>query len=121
MIQDETGTALQQLALLGEAALGMSDLAVFVWDDDRNYVAVNDAACALTGLTREQLLAMPVGGMATDGAEPHFSVTQARGVHSGRHTIMRPDGPVEIEWVTCHTTIAGLPYLASVCWRGDDV
>ena len=45
-----------QLALLGEAAECLQDVAVFVWDDDRNYVAVNRAACALLGRTREQIL-----------------------------------------------------------------
>jgi PAS domain S-box-containing protein len=39
--------------LLGEAML-MSGVAVLVTDDDRNYVAVNDAAERLTGYTREE-------------------------------------------------------------------
>ena len=36
----------------------MSDAAVFVWDDDRNYVAVNQAACRLLGRTRDEILQM---------------------------------------------------------------
>ena len=41
-------TELAQLALLGEAVENLQTVsAVFVWDDDRNYVAVNQAACTL--------------------------------------------------------------------------
>ena len=29
------------------------------------------------------------------------------------------DQYVEIDWVTCHTRIAGLPYMVSVCWRRE--
>jgi PAS domain-containing protein len=117
VIQSDPGSALQQLALLGEAVLAMPAVAVFVWDDDRNYVAVNDAACELTGRSREELLSMRVGDMTADAAEPAFSAVQMPAVHTGRLTIDRADGPVAVEWLTCHTTIAGLPYLASICWR----
>ena len=56
-----SGLPFVQLALLGEAVSHASDVAVFVWDDDRTYVAVNEAACELVGLDREELLAMRVG------------------------------------------------------------
>ncbi|MGH3048871.1 MAG: PAS domain-containing protein [Gaiellaceae bacterium] len=117
---DTSAAALAQLALLGEAVARMPGVAVFVWDDDRNYVAVNDAACELTGRTSEQLLSMRVGELTPDGGEPHFSRNQSVGVHNGRLAIEGPAGPVELEWITCHTTVAGLPYLVSICWRPPD-
>jgi PAS domain-containing protein len=114
-----TGAELAQLALLGEAVTGMGGVAVFVWDDDRNYVAVNDAACALTGIPREQLLTMRVGDSSADRAEPHFTKARLSPVLRGQHEIETPDGPLELEWVTCRTSIAGLPYFVSVCWPLD--
>ncbi len=118
-MSENEATRLAQLALLGEAAECMSGVAVFVWDEDRNYVAANDAACALIGRTREQLLQMKVGDMTADRAQPHFDAVQPRRVHTGTLTVDRPDGPVEIDWITSHTKVAGLPYMVSVCWRRD--
>lgn len=108
---------LAQLALLGEAAENVGDVAVFVWDDDRNYVAVNQAACALIGRTRDQILGMRVGDMTPDRGAPFFDDVQHGPPHSGRLTVERDDGPVEIDWMTARTRIAGLPYMVSICWR----
>jgi PAS domain S-box-containing protein len=107
-----------QLALLGEAAECLQDGAVFVWDEDRNYVAVNEAACRLVGLTRAELLAMSVGALSPNRASPHFEEVQRRAPLAGRSSIRRRDGTeVEVEWVTFRTRLAGLPYMVSVCWR----
>ena len=61
-----------QLALLGEAAECVDGVAIFVWDDDRTYVAVNSAACELVGRTREEILGMRVGDMTPERASPLF-------------------------------------------------
>jgi PAS domain S-box-containing protein len=107
-----------QLALLGEAAEHLQDGAVLVWDEDRNYVAVNDAACRMIGLTREELLGLSVGALSPDRGSPHFEEVQRHAPASGRSTFRRPDGTdVEVEWVTFRTRVAGLPYMVSVCWR----
>jgi len=110
---------LAQIALLGEAAECLTEVAIFVWDDDRNYVAANDAALRLTGRTRPQILDMQVGDMSPDRAAPHFEEVLRGNVHRGRSQINRDDGVVDIEWVTCRTRIAGLPYMVSMCWRVD--
>jgi PAS domain-containing protein len=114
-----TAIVLAQLALLGEATDNLRDVAVFVWDDDRHYVAVNDAACKLTGRKRDELLAMRVGDMSADRGAPHFENVQHGVVSTGSSTIAREDGPVAVDWVTCHTRVAGLPYMVSICWRKD--
>ena len=120
MTEPRAAVELAQLALLGEAAENLRELAVFVWDDDRQYVAVNDAACKLTGLSREELLGMRVGDMTADRASVDVEAVKHNPVHSGSSSVERADGPVAIEWVTCHTRIAGLPYMVSVCWpKGD--
>lgn len=113
-------TRLAQIALLGEAAEWMTDVAVFVWDEDRNYVAANDAACELIGRTREELLQMKVGDMSPERAQPHFDhVQHGREIHTGTLVVHREDQSIPIDWITCHTRIAGLPYMVSVCWRKD--
>jgi len=104
-----------QLALLGEAADCLEDVAVLVWDEDRNYVAANQAACDLIGRTRAEILSMQVGDLADDHADGVFAEVQKRGIHTG--TMNSPSG--RIEYLTCRTRVAGLPYLVSVCWRRD--
>jgi PAS domain S-box-containing protein len=112
------GLPLVQLALLGEAVSAATGVAVFVWDDDRTYVAVNDAACKLVGLSREELLTMRVGDLSPDRAEPQFDEVQRHDVSTGTSTFMRRDGTtVALEWLTFRTSLAGLPYMASVCWQ----
>jgi PAS domain-containing protein len=102
-----------QLALLGEAAESMQDVAVFVWDDDRNYVAANQAACRLVGKTRGEILQMRVGDMTENRAAPLFEEVQHGGIHTGTHRFAGGD----VEFLTCRTKVAGLPYMVSVCWR----
>lgn len=103
-----------QLALLGEAAECLDGVAVFVWDDDRTYVAVNAAACELVGLEREELLRLRVGERTPDRASPLFEeMVRHHGPHAGTH---RFDGG-EIRFLTTQTKIAGLPYWVSMCWR----
>lgn len=102
-----------QLALLGEAADRLVDVAVFVWDEDRNYVAVNQAACELVGRSRAELLEAKVGDLSASSIDEVFDEVQRRGVHTG--VMEAPTGPVH--YVTCKTRIAGLPYLLSFCWR----
>ena len=103
---------LAQLALLGEATECLEGVAVFVWDEDRNYVAVNQAACELVGKTRAEMLQMKVGDTTPDRASPLFEQVQHGGIHTG--TLTSPGG--KIDYVTCPTRIAGLPYMVSVCW-----
>jgi PAS domain-containing protein len=102
-----------QLALLGEAAECLEDVAVFVWDEDRNYVAANQAACDLVGRTRDELLRLRVGDLSDSSVDELLVEVQRRGIHTG--TMESPAG--EISYVTCKTRVAGLPYLVSVCWR----
>jgi PAS domain-containing protein len=107
------GLDVSQLALLGEAVDCVGDIALFVWDDDRHYVAVNQAACRLLGKSRTEILQMRVGDMTPNRASPLFEDVQRSGVHTGTHAF---DGGV-VEFLTTRTTIAGLPYMVSLCWQ----
>jgi PAS domain S-box-containing protein len=105
-------------SLLGEAIDGLEDVAVFVWDDAGHYVAVNEHACRLTGLTREELVGMPVGELSPDGAAVEMHRVQRAPLARGASSFTRPDGErVDLEWVTIHTSIARLPLMVSICWR----
>ena len=105
-----------QLALLGEAVECLQDASVFVWDEDRNYVATNQAACELLGKTRDEILRMKVGDMTENRASPLFEEVQyGSAIHTG--VMESPAG--RLNYLTCRTRVAGLPYMISVCWRAE--
>jgi len=105
-----------QLVLLGEAVERIQDVAFFVWDEDRNYVAANQAACELLGKTRDEILSMKVGDMTENRAAPLFDEVQHGGpIHAG--VMESPAG--RLHYLTCRTRVAGLPYMISVCWRAE--
>jgi PAS domain-containing protein len=107
-VNDPATLQLAQIALLGEAADNLTGVAIFVWDEDRNYVAVNDAACELIGRARSEIR-----------ASPHFENVQHGSMHTGSLEIQRTDGAVAVDWMTCHTKVAGLPYMLSLVWRKE--
>jgi PAS domain S-box-containing protein len=109
---------LLQQALLGEATDYIDGVAVFVWNEERRYVAVNQEACRLVGLDRAALIGMPVGGMSPDGAASDLRRVRAGTVTDGTSSFTRRDGEVvPIQWTTAHTRVAGLPYMVSICRR----
>ena len=118
-MDDEPQELLQQ-ALLGEAAEHLEGVAVFVWNEERRYVAVNREACRLVGLTRDELIGMPVGDMTPDGAADDLRRVRVGTITDGSSSFTRRDGEVvELSWTTAHTRVAGLPYMVSVCRRAD--
>jgi PAS domain S-box-containing protein len=116
---DDASQRIVHRALLGEAIEGLKGVAVFVWDEHRHYVAVNDGACELTGLTRSELIGMPVGDR-TSTAERTMEEASHTPVLNGTMSFLRRDGEIiEIEYVTVHTHIANLPFMVSICWPTD--
>src|SRR5664279_4244520 len=78
-----------QASLLGEA-VEHGPAAVFVADEDGRYVAVNQAACALVGYSREELLAMRVSNIAESMEK--WDQMQRTGSASGTTQLTRKDG-----------------------------
>lgn len=105
-------------SLLGEAIDQLEGVAVFVWNEERHYVAVNDYACRLVGLGRTELIGLPVGGLSPDDARGDLERTRQNAVTVGASSFTRPDGEeVELEWTTVRTRVAGLAYMVSICRR----
>ncbi len=93
--------------LLGEVFQHAS-LAVLVHDDDGNLVAVNRAACKLTGYERDELLSLAAFDLVIDASSSstHGSVA-----------IRRRDGRRRrVGFRTAQTSIAGMPYIVTVYW-----
>jgi PAS domain S-box-containing protein len=92
---------------------------VFVFDEAENYIAVNEAACGLTGYGREELLALKVSDI---GGRPvrtrrHLAEVYRRGRNAGAAWIKRKDGTlVEVHYTASTTSIAGIPYMVGICW-----
>ena len=110
---------LLQRSLLGEAIDLLEDVAVFVWNEERNYVAVNEEACRLVGLSREELIGMRVGALSPDHADGDIAaVRSTTAPFEGTSSFVRPDGTeVRLAWTTVRTKVAGLGYLVSICRR----
>src|SRR3954470_18521054 len=104
-----------QTSLLGEA-IEHGPAAVFVADEHGKYVAVNQAACALLGYSREELLGLRVADVAryTEAGEEWSEMRQA-GTRVGTSSLTRKDGTiVEFSYVAGATTVAGMPVFVSV-------
>jgi PAS domain S-box-containing protein len=95
----------------------MDGVAVFVWDEHRHYVAVNEKACEITGLSRSELIGMPVGDMTEGGAAEIMAEAVRSPVIQGVMSFARADGsPIEVNYLTMHTRIANLPFMVSMIW-----
>jgi len=111
---------LLQRSLLGEAVDLLEDVAVFVWNEERNYVAVNEAACEVVGVSREELIGMRVGALSQNAAAGEIEAVRVKSPLEGTSSFTRPDGAeVRLNWTTVHTKVAGLGYMVSICRRVD--
>jgi PAS domain S-box-containing protein len=105
-----------QAQLIAEALLS-AEVGFIVWDEDRRYIAVNDAACRMLGATREEMLGRQVGGQTENGDAVVDEAVRKQHV-SGRLKAEKFDGSgtVELEYTTFVTRTAGMPFMASVIW-----
>lgn len=109
-----------QAQLIAEALLA-ADVGFIVWDEDRRYIAANDAACRLLGTTRDELLGRTVGEQTADGEAVVDEAVRAQRL-AGTLTAQKFDGsgPVELNYATFLTRTAGMPFMASVIWPVED-
>lgn len=103
-----------QAELISEALLAAS-VGFLVWDEDRRYVAANQAACEILGTTLEELLGQLVGEHTVQGLEA-IEDALVSGFSSGRATVERFDGSgtSEVFYATFTTKTAGMPFMATV-------
>jgi PAS domain S-box-containing protein len=116
---------LLQVTLLGEA-LEYLDVAVLVADESGGRVAVNQAACELTGYKRDELLALPtedLTGRAPRDHERKLLDFARHGRAPGRMPLRRKDGSVvDVEYRWLPTRVAGMDYhLFLIAPSGTDV
>jgi PAS domain S-box-containing protein len=101
-----------QATLLGEA-IDFGPAAVFVADENRKYVAVNQAACELLGYSREELLSLRVDDVAESKGQ--WEKMQVDGTVSGLAEVRRKDGrTVPFRYTAGRTRVAGMPVYVSV-------
>lgn len=115
-LQRGRANELVQETLLGEAAAAML-AALFVFGEDAEMVAVNEAACELTGWTREELLANRADVLADDPQQA--AQFRAELLESGRlvgtGALRTKDGAlVEVSYVASMTRAAGTPFIVVV-------
>ncbi len=116
-MSNDASQRLVHRSLLGEAIEAMDGVAVLVWDEHRHSVAVNDAACVITGLSRGELIGMPVGDRTEGGAGDIMERAARVPVLQGTMHFTRADGQeTEVNYLTMHTRIANLPFMVSMIW-----
>lgn len=106
--------------LLGDAWAN-ARLPAAVFDDDRHYIAFNNAFCALTGYRRQELLNVTVGReLAVDTDADVVASVLRGGRRRGTGKLRRKDGAVvEVSYEVVETTVAGLPYYIALVWPLD--
>jgi len=103
--------------LLGDAMQNVS-VAALVADERGQYIAVNEAACELTGYDRKALTRFRAGELAADdpSRQIYRNIMEGRRLR-GRKLVRRQDGSV----IDCHywampTNVATLPYFVLLLW-----
>ena len=102
--------------LLGEA-LEHGPVAVFVFDEELRYVAVNEYACSLLGYERAELLELRAGALSEPGSMEEYAAVVQRHQAEGRTRVRRKDGAViPLRFRACETRVAGLTFYVGVAW-----
>jgi PAS domain S-box-containing protein len=106
-----------QQNLLGDA-IDEGPVAVFVADENRRYLAVNETACRLLGYTREELLALEVTDVAVNReADEDYEHMVRTGAHVGLSILRRKDGTeLPMNFRASHTRVGGMDVYVGVCW-----
>lgn len=107
--------ALLQDVLLGEA-VAHGGYVVLVADENMRYLAASDAACALLGYTRDELLELSVPDVVVESnAARLYAEFKRDREQRGTITLRRKNGDtVEAEYHARETEIGGMPYYVSV-------
>ena len=106
-----------QSSLIGEA-IDAGPVLVFVADEHRRYVAVNDCACRTLGYTRAELLALRVTDVAQTADAPDLYAQMISQRSLSGTTMLRCKDGAELVFVyrASETSIAGMPLYVAVGW-----
>lgn len=76
--------------------LERSSIPMFIADDERRYIEINQAACELLGYSRDELLEMKIEEISSPELRPRapemFEEFKAAGTLSGPYTVITKDG-----------------------------
>jgi PAS domain S-box-containing protein len=105
-------------SLLGDALQNVA-VAALVADESGQYIAVNEAACALTGYSRRALTRFRAGELAADEHSHRIYENVMRGRKlRGKKLVRRKDGSlVDCRYWGMPTTVARLPYFLLLLWQ----
>jgi PAS domain S-box-containing protein len=106
-----------QQTLLGEAA-DDCHAAIFVYDDEGRYVAVNRFACELLGYSRDELLALRTHDLAPeDNVDGRLGELLRAGALAARGTARAKDGRiVTLSYRSCATRVGGTELWVTVAF-----
>ena len=106
-----------QGTLLGDGLLSAT-VAVLLADDTGHYVAVNDAACRLTGFGRLDLTSSRMGTLGADERSARIYASISRGLKlQGRKRVRCKDGEVtDCRYWAIRCTVASVPYYLLLLW-----
>jgi|SRR5438067_1593728 len=109
--------AVLHATLLGDAMQNVA-VAALVADEEGQYIAVNEAACALTGYSRKALTGFRAGELAADDSSRQIYEEVMRGRRlRGRKRVRREDGHVvDCRYWALPTSVAKLPYFVLLLW-----
>jgi DNA-binding response OmpR family regulator len=93
------------LSAVTDVSLGMDTPAALVADTAAHYIAANDAACILTGRSREELLSLNVWDLTPDtgvrDGHQQWERFVESGALSGVYLLKTPGGVVEARFASC--------------------
>jgi PAS domain S-box-containing protein len=110
-----------QLTLLGDA-WESAEIGAVVFNDARRYLAANQAYCALTGYSREEIAELCAGhNLVLEGmsqAEFIERITEQQGL--GQVVIHRKDGtPLPVSYMIIPSEAAQMPCYIGLIWPQD--
>jgi PAS domain S-box-containing protein len=101
-------------ALVGEA-LQDGPVAVFVFDENGRYLAVNRYACELLGYDRDELLQRRIGELSTRDHAVDFYLEAIRTGRPATTSVRHKDGSVvRLRFRATATRVAGMPVFVGV-------
>lgn len=119
---DNAARALIDTVLVGEA-LDRGPVAVFVFDEEGRYLAVNGYACELLGHEREYLLERRIGELSAHPKEAAVEsyLAAVRAGAEATTVVRRADGTsLRLRYRAASSKVAGMPVFVGVAWPAAD-